>query len=270
MPKLTLEIEPSLLLKVMSESMNMKPHEVINFHDNLMELSEGGAITEKVIADSLKNSIDTGEVPAEQKINVYPKELVRTVLDKHLDQYFYEVDDSALKQAVEVVKDWANRVNPLNVTEETILNKLNSLLRISHPNAHPIQKPEVGEWGENIMFPEETKENEEPQTGERTSVERPRPFKDKESNMKDIPLSITAKKKDKWMQGATNPAETGELRAKYEKHFNVKLDKGDKLSTEKLKQWKKSLQAKGEGDKKMSGADRETLQQIIFALNARK
>jgi hypothetical protein len=50
----------------------------------------------------------------------------------------------------------------------------------------------------------------------------------------------------------------------------MKAPKGKDIPVSKLKSEKKRLQEKGKGDKKMTKADREKLQQIQFALNARK
>lgn len=71
-------------------------------------------------------------------------------------------------------------------------------------------------------------------------------------------------KKKKWMQEAVNPKEKGEL------HRKMGIPEDEEIPTEKLEKKKKQLQEKGKGDKKLSDADRETLSQIQFALNARK
>lgn len=77
-------------------------------------------------------------------------------------------------------------------------------------------------------------------------------------------LVVEAKKKNLWMQEAVNPKEKGELRKK------MKKKPGETLSLSELEKEKKRLQEKGKGDKKLSPADREKLQQIIFAINAMK
>ena len=69
---------------------------------------------------------------------------------------------------------------------------------------------------------------------------------------------------EKWMQKAVNPKEKGEL------HEKLNVPKDETIPTSLLEKKKKQLQEKGEGDKKLSPADRETLSQIQFALNARK
>lgn len=81
------------------------------------------------------------------------------------------------------------------------------------------------------------------------------------SKVNDI---IAVAKKEKWMQKAVNPKEKGELRKK------MKAKPGEALSLTELEKEKKRLQEKGKGDKKLSPADREKLQQIIFAINAKK
>ena len=75
---------------------------------------------------------------------------------------------------------------------------------------------------------------------------------------------MAAKKIEKWMQKAVNPKEKGELHKK----LDVPADK--KIPTSLLKKKKKELQARAEGDKKLTKAERELLGQIQFALNARK
>lgn len=77
-------------------------------------------------------------------------------------------------------------------------------------------------------------------------------------------LTEAAKSSKKWMQKAVNPKEKGELHRK----LNIAEDK--EIPTALLEKKKKQLQEKGKGDKKMSKEDRETLSQIVFALNARK
>lgn len=75
---------------------------------------------------------------------------------------------------------------------------------------------------------------------------------------------MTAKKKSKWMQGAVNLEEKGEL------HKKLKVPTDKKIPTALLKKKKKELQERAEGDKKLTKAERELLGQIQFALNARK
>jgi hypothetical protein len=75
---------------------------------------------------------------------------------------------------------------------------------------------------------------------------------------------VAAKKKNKWMQGAVNLEEKGEL------HKKLKVPADKKIPTALLKKKKKELQARAEGDKKLTKAERELLGQIQFALNARK
>ncbi len=75
---------------------------------------------------------------------------------------------------------------------------------------------------------------------------------------------MAAKKKNKWMQGAVNLEEKGEL------HKKLKVPADKKIPTALLKKKKKELQARAEGDKKLTKAERELLGQIQFALNARK
>jgi len=78
----------------------------------------------------------------------------------------------------------------------------------------------------------------------------------------NILLSEAKKSDKKWMQKAVNPKEKGELRKK------MKKGPKSKLTISELEVKKKRLQEKGKGDKKMSDADRETLQQVVFAINA--
>ena len=75
---------------------------------------------------------------------------------------------------------------------------------------------------------------------------------------------MVTKKKNKWMQGAVNLEEKGEL------HKKLKVPADKKIPTALLKKKKKELQARAEGDKKLTKAERELLGQIQFALNARK
>ena len=75
---------------------------------------------------------------------------------------------------------------------------------------------------------------------------------------------MATKKSEKWMQKAVNPKEKGELHKK----LDVPADK--KIPTALLKKKKKELQARAEGDKKLTKAERELLGQIQFALIARK
>ena len=72
------------------------------------------------------------------------------------------------------------------------------------------------------------------------------------------------KKKNKWMQGAVNLEEKGEL------HKKLKVPADKKIPTALLKKKKKELQERAKGDKKLTKAERELLGQIQFALNARK
>jgi len=75
---------------------------------------------------------------------------------------------------------------------------------------------------------------------------------------------MAGKKKNKWMQGAVNLEEKGEL------HKKLKVPADKKIPTALLKKKKKELQERAKGDKKLTKAEREMLGQIQFALNARK
>jgi len=76
-------------------------------------------------------------------------------------------------------------------------------------------------------------------------------------------ILVEKKGNKKWMQGATNPKEKGELSKK------LGIPEKDNIPMSLLLKKKKALQAKGEGDKKLSKSDRETLDQIIFAINSK-
>lgn len=83
-----------------------------------------------------------------------------------------------------------------------------------------------------------------------------------EADFVDAMLKKIAEKK--WMQKAVNPKEKGEL------HRKLNIPEDEKIPTSVLEEKKKKLQEKGKGDKKLLKSERETLQQIQFALNARK
>jgi len=76
--------------------------------------------------------------------------------------------------------------------------------------------------------------------------------------------AIREAKGEKWMQKAVHPSRKGELRSK------MGAKEGENIPLADLEKKKTALQKKGEGDKKLSAADRKELQQIIFAINARK
>ena len=75
---------------------------------------------------------------------------------------------------------------------------------------------------------------------------------------------MATKKSEEWMRKAVNPKDKGEL------HKKLDVPADEKIPTSLLKKKKKELQARAEGDKKLTKAERELLGQIQFALNARK
>lgn len=77
-------------------------------------------------------------------------------------------------------------------------------------------------------------------------------------------VEVGLNEEEKWMQKAVDPKKKGELHTK----LGIPQDETIPMSTLTAK--KKELQKKGEGDKKLSAADKETLSQIQFAINAKR
>jgi hypothetical protein len=76
------------------------------------------------------------------------------------------------------------------------------------------------------------------------------------------------KEEKKWMQKAGKEMEKKGTKGALHRQLGKK--EGEKLSKSELEALKKELQAKAEGDKKLSPADRKLLRRVVFALNAMK
>lgn len=76
------------------------------------------------------------------------------------------------------------------------------------------------------------------------------------------------KEEAKWMQKAGKEMEKKGTKGALHKQLGKK--EGEKLSKSELERLKRELQAKAEGDAKLSPSDRKLLRRVIFALNAMK
>jgi hypothetical protein len=76
------------------------------------------------------------------------------------------------------------------------------------------------------------------------------------------------KEEKKWMQKAGKEMEKKGTKGAL--HKQLGKPEGEKLSRRELESLKRELQAKAEGDKKLSPSDRKLLRRVIFALNATK
>ena len=76
------------------------------------------------------------------------------------------------------------------------------------------------------------------------------------------------KEEKKWMQKAGKEMEKKGTKGALHKQLGKK--EGEKLSKSELERLKRELQAKAEGDAKLSPSDRKLLRRVIFALNAMK
>ena len=79
---------------------------------------------------------------------------------------------------------------------------------------------------------------------------------------------LQEKKEGKWMQKAGEEMEKKGTKGALHKQLGKSED--EKLSKRELESIKRDLQAKAEGDKKLSPSDRKLLRRVIFALNAMK
>lgn len=75
---------------------------------------------------------------------------------------------------------------------------------------------------------------------------------------------LQEKEEKKWMQKATDPAKKGALSKK------LGIPEDEDIPMETLEKKKKELEKKAEGDKKLTKAERETLGQVQFAINAKR
>lgn len=76
------------------------------------------------------------------------------------------------------------------------------------------------------------------------------------------------KEEKKWIQKAGKEMEKKGTKGALHKQLGKK--EGEKLSRTELERLKRELQAKAEGDAKLSPSDRKLLRRVIFALNAMK
>lgn len=76
------------------------------------------------------------------------------------------------------------------------------------------------------------------------------------------------KEEAKWMQKAGEKMEKKGTKGAL--HRQLGKPEGEKLSRGELESLKRELQAKAEGDKKLSPSDRKLLRRVMFALNAMK
>lgn len=250
------KIEPSAILSLLQLGGQVNESEYINILSSIMELNKDEIISFLDVQRAVENTQNKERASA-----ISAKE-AKSIIKDHLAEHFYEVeDDRYIFWAADATTGSIKNGEEI-VTPKAVIDKFEESLKRFQPNAYAIPKPRKGDWGEDIIHPNVKDELD-------TSGDRPSLKKKERALNAHLPLSAKAKSKKKWMQNAVNKAETGELRSKYEKRFNVTLDKDQTLSLSKLKQWKKELQAKGKGDKNMSDKDRETLQQIIFAINAK-
>lgn len=83
-------------------------------------------------------------------------------------------------------------------------------------------------------------------------------------------LEVLQEKKEekKWMQKAGKEMEKKGTKGALHKQLGKSED--EKLSRRELESIKRELQAKAEGDGKLSPSDRKLLRRVIFALNAMK
>lgn len=83
-------------------------------------------------------------------------------------------------------------------------------------------------------------------------------------------LEVLQEKKEekKWMQKAGKEMEKKGTKGALHKQLGKSED--EKLSRRELESIKRELQAKAEGDAKLSQSDRKLLRRVIFALNAMK
>lgn len=79
---------------------------------------------------------------------------------------------------------------------------------------------------------------------------------------------LEKKEEKKWMQKAGKEMEKKGTKGALHKQLGKK--EGEKLSKSELEKIKRELQAKAEGDAKLTPSDRKLLRRVIFALNAMK